>query len=32
VLAGAPVPAEQRPSMVCSMKRRPGNEPEYQKS
>jgi hypothetical protein len=29
LLAGAPPPADQRPSMGCSMKWRPGNEPEW---
>jgi peroxiredoxin len=29
LLSGAPPPAEQRPSMGCSMKWRPGNEPEW---
>ena len=29
LLAGAPPPAEQRPSMGCSMKWQPGNEPEW---
>jgi peroxiredoxin len=32
VLAGKAVPAEQRPSMGCSIKWKPGNEPEYQKA
>jgi thiol-disulfide isomerase/thioredoxin len=29
VLAGLPAPAEQRPSMGCNIKWRPGNEPAY---
>jgi len=29
VLAGRPVPAEQRPSLGCNIKWKPGNEPEY---
>lgn len=29
VLAGQHVPAEQRPSIGCNIKWRPGNEPEY---
>ena len=29
VLAGRPVPADQKPSMGCNIKWRPGNEPEY---
>ena len=29
LLAGAAVPAEQRPSLGCSIKWRPGNEPAY---
>lgn len=29
VLAGRPVPAEQYPSLGCSIKWRPGNEPAY---
>ena len=29
VLAGEPVPAEQRPSIGCNIKWRAGNEPEY---
>ncbi len=29
VLAGRPVPSEQRPSIGCSIKWKPGNEPEY---
>jgi len=29
LLAGAPPPAEQRASMGCSMKWKPGNEPEW---
>ncbi len=29
VLAGAPVPSEQRPSVGCSIKWQPGNEPRY---
>jgi len=29
LLAGRPAPAEQRPSMGCSMKWLPGNEPEW---
>ena len=29
LLAGAPPPSDQRPSMGCSMKWRPGNEPEW---
>ena len=29
LLAGRPAPAEQRPSMGCSMKWQPGNEPEW---
>lgn len=29
VLAGLPVPGEQRPSMGCNIKWRPGNEPDY---
>lgn len=28
-LAGKPVPIEQRPSMGCNIKWKPGNEPEY---
>lgn len=28
-LAGKPVPKEQRPSMGCNIKWKPGNEPEY---
>ncbi len=28
-LAGQPVPEDQRPSMGCNIKWRPGNEPEY---
>jgi len=29
VLAGAPAPAEQRPSIGCNIKWEPGNEPDY---
>ena len=29
VLAGKPVPGEQKPSMGCNIKWRPGNEPDY---
>ena len=29
VLAGTPVPEPQRPSLGCSIKWRPGNEPDY---
>ncbi len=29
VLAGRPVPEDQRPSVGCSIKWRPGNEPDY---
>jgi peroxiredoxin len=29
VLAGEPVPADQRPSLGCNVKWKPGNEPEY---
>jgi len=29
VLAGKPVPADQRPSIGCNIKWRDGNEPEY---
>ncbi|MCI0462934.1 MAG: DUF4404 family protein [Gemmataceae bacterium] len=29
VLAGGPVPAEQKPSVGCNIKWRPGNEPDY---
>ena len=29
ILEGRPVPAEQRPAVGCSIKWRPGNEPEY---
>jgi peroxiredoxin len=29
VLAGKPVPAQQKPSMGCNIKWRPGNAPEY---
>jgi peroxiredoxin len=29
VLAGEPVPAEQKPSIGCNIKWTPGNEPEY---
>jgi peroxiredoxin len=29
VLAGRPVPADQRPAVGCSIKWRPGNEPSY---
>ena len=29
VLAGAPVPAEQRPSLGCNIKWKRGNEPDY---
>ena len=29
VLAGMPVPAEQRPSIGCNIKWKPGNAPEY---
>ncbi|HVO39676.1 MAG TPA: thioredoxin family protein [Spirochaetia bacterium] len=32
VLTGAPVPAEQRPSIGCSIKWKPGQEPDYQKT
>jgi hypothetical protein len=29
VLAGAPVDADQRPSLGCNIKWKPGNEPDY---
>jgi hypothetical protein len=29
VLAGKPVPGEQRASIGCGIKWKPGNEPEY---
>lgn len=29
VLAGQPVPVEQKPSLGCNIKWRPGNEPDY---
>ncbi len=29
VLAGKPAPAEQKPSLGCNIKWRPGNEPDY---
>jgi hypothetical protein len=29
VLAGKPVTIEQKPSMGCNIKWRPGNEPDY---
>jgi peroxiredoxin len=29
VLAGAPVPAEQKPSLGCNIKWKPGKEPDY---
>ena len=29
VLAGKPVPADQKPSIGCNIKWKPGNEPEY---
>ena len=29
VLAGKPVPADQRPSIGCNIKWKPGNEPDY---
>jgi peroxiredoxin len=29
VLAGAPVPTDQKPSVGCNIKWKPGNEPEY---
>ncbi len=29
VLSGKPVPGEQRPSLGCNIKWRPGNEPDY---
>ena len=29
VLAGRPVPGDQRPSLGCNIKWKPGNEPEY---
>jgi len=29
VLAGRPVPAEQKPSVGCNIKWKPGNEPDY---
>jgi peroxiredoxin len=29
VLAGQPVPAQQKPSMGCNIKWKPGNEPDY---
>jgi len=29
LLAGSPVPAEQKPSMGCNVKWKPGNEPDY---
>lgn len=31
VLAGRPVPADQKPSIGCSIKWKPGNEPDYYK-
>lgn len=31
VLAGRPVPADQKPSMGCNIKWKPGNEPDYYK-
>ncbi|MCS7089186.1 MAG: thioredoxin family protein [Verrucomicrobiota bacterium] len=31
VLAGRPVPTQQKPSMGCNIKWKPGNEPEYSK-
>ncbi|WLT37682.1 thioredoxin family protein [Synechocystis sp. B12] len=30
VLAGSPVPTEQKPSIGCNIKWKPGNEPDYQ--
>ncbi len=32
VLAGKPVPPEQKPSLGCNIKWKPGNEPEYFRS
>jgi hypothetical protein len=29
VLAGRPVPEDQRPSLGCNIKWKPGNEPEW---
>jgi hypothetical protein len=29
VLEGRPIPEEQRPSMGCNIKWKPGNEPDY---
>nr|NIP57766.1 thioredoxin family protein [Gemmatimonadota bacterium]NIR78153.1 thioredoxin family protein [Gemmatimonadota bacterium]NIT86720.1 thioredoxin family protein [Gemmatimonadota bacterium]NIU30587.1 thioredoxin family protein [Gemmatimonadota bacterium]NIU35697.1 thioredoxin family protein [Gemmatimonadota bacterium] len=29
VLAGRPVPEDQRPSVGCNIKWKPGNEPDY---
>jgi hypothetical protein len=29
VLAGRPVPADQKPSIGCNIKWKPGNEPDY---
>jgi hypothetical protein len=29
VLNGQPLPAEQRPSIGCNIKWKPGNEPDY---
>ncbi|MGD2154333.1 MAG: thioredoxin family protein, partial [Gemmatimonadales bacterium] len=29
VLAGSPIPEEQKPSMGCNIKWKPGNEPDY---
>ncbi|HFC53758.1 MAG TPA: thioredoxin family protein, partial [Gammaproteobacteria bacterium] len=29
VLAGKPVPEEQKPSLGCNIKWKPGNEPDY---
>jgi hypothetical protein len=29
LLSGAPVPAEQKPSLGCNIKWKPGNEPDY---
>ena len=29
VLAGEPVPEQQKPSLGCNIKWRPGNEPDY---
>jgi hypothetical protein len=32
LLAGKPVPAEQKPSIGCNIKWKPGNEPDYTNS